>query len=80
MTTTVYSSLKGKRVIVTGGGSGIGAGIVRAFATQGAAVQFIDVAVAPSRALVTALAEAAVAPVFHECDLADLAAVKGTLA
>ena len=29
--------LKGKRAIVTGGGSGFGAGIVRKFATEGAA-------------------------------------------
>jgi len=80
MTTAVYPSLKDKRVIVTGGGSGIGAGIVRAFVAQGAAVHFLDIAAAPSRALVSALAGAAVAPVFHECDLTDLAAIKATLA
>lgn len=39
----VYPSLKGKRVLVTGGGSGIGAGIVAGFAAQGCDVTFFDI-------------------------------------
>ena len=39
----VYPSLRGKRVLITGGGSGIGAGIVEGFARQGSDVTFIDV-------------------------------------
>ena len=39
----VYPSLRGKRVLVTGGASGIGAGIVEAFAQQGSQVTFIDI-------------------------------------
>jgi NAD(P)-dependent dehydrogenase (short-subunit alcohol dehydrogenase family) len=47
----VYPSLRGKRVLVTGGGSGIGAGIVEAFARQGSAVTFIDILSDESEAL-----------------------------
>jgi NAD(P)-dependent dehydrogenase (short-subunit alcohol dehydrogenase family) len=39
----VYPSLGGKRVLVTGGGSGIGAGIVEAFCRQGSKVTFLDI-------------------------------------
>ena len=39
----VYPSLRGKRVLITGGGSGIGAGIVAEFARQRSIVTFIDI-------------------------------------
>lgn len=42
MTLARYPSLAGKRVIVTGGASGIGEFIVRGFVAQGAIVGFID--------------------------------------
>ena len=47
----LYPSLRGKRVVVTGGGSGIGAALVEAFAWQGAAVAYLDNSVDASRAL-----------------------------
>lgn len=47
----LYPSLRGKRVLVTGGGSGIGAGIVEAFARQGSRVTFIDLVEELSKAL-----------------------------
>ena len=49
----VYPSLAGKRVIVSGGGSGIGEGIVEGFVRQGAAVAFVDVLEGQSAALVS---------------------------
>lgn len=72
----IYPSLRDKRVVVTGGGSGIGAGLVTAFARQGARVFFLDVAEADSRRQVEALSAAPHRPVFHRCDLTDIAAVK----
>jgi D-xylose 1-dehydrogenase len=67
----IYPSLAGKKVIISGGGSGIGAGIVEGFVRQGAAVAFVDVADEPSEALVARLADAQVPPVYVHCDIAD---------
>jgi NAD(P)-dependent dehydrogenase (short-subunit alcohol dehydrogenase family) len=71
----VYPSLEGKRVVITGGGSGIGAGLVEAFVRQGAEVHFLDVLEAESRALADSLGEARIAPRFHRCDLRDADAI-----
>ena len=67
----IYPSLAGKRVIVSGGASGIGEGIVEAFVRQGAAVAFVDVMAEESDALVRRFADAAIAPVFIHCDIRD---------
>ncbi|WP_375271052.1 SDR family NAD(P)-dependent oxidoreductase [Sphingomonas sp.] len=76
-----YPSLRDRRVIVTGGGSGIGAGIVEAFVAQGARVAFVDVAEGDSRALVERLSRhAAHAPIFLPLDLTDLDALRDTFA
>ena len=75
-----YGSLAGKRVFVTGGGSGIGAAIVSAFAMQGASVAFVDIARAPSEALRAQLVqEGYTAPVFRHCDITDIAALQATM-
>jgi NAD(P)-dependent dehydrogenase (short-subunit alcohol dehydrogenase family) len=76
----IYPSLRGKRVVVTGGGSGIGAGLVEAFVRQGAQVAFIDILQAESEALVERLSGVGDAPRFFACDLTDLAAVETTFA
>lgn len=75
MTGAVYPSLKGKRVLVTGGASGIGAGLVEAFAGQGAAVTFIDIDVEAGTSLAARLAPCG----FHHCDLRDLAALAAVM-
>jgi NAD(P)-dependent dehydrogenase (short-subunit alcohol dehydrogenase family) len=76
----IYPSLRGKRVVITGGGSGIGAGIVAGFVRQGSEVIFLDVADEDSKILAQQLSDAEIAPVFIRCDLMDLDAVAKTFA
>lgn len=80
MSGAIYPSLKGRLVVVTGGGSGIGAGFTEAFARQGARVIFFDIAEADSKALEASLAELSPAPTFRQCDLMDVAALQACLA
>ena len=76
----IYPSLRDKRVVITGGGSGIGAGLVEGFVRQGARVVFVDLAEDASHALIETLAtDAAHVPVFHRLDLTDLDAVAQTM-
>ncbi|QZH75693.1 MAG: SDR family oxidoreductase [Erythrobacter sp.] len=67
----IYPSLAGRKVIVSGGGSGIGEGIVEAFARQGSAVAFVDVQEDMSEALIARLQDAAIPPHFVHCDITD---------
>ena len=64
-----YPSLAGKKVIISGGGSGIGEGIVEGFVRQGAAVAFVDIEAELSKALVARLGDAEVPPIFSHCDI-----------
>jgi len=75
MPSAIYPSLKGKRVVVTGGASGIGAAMVTGFARQGAETIFVDILERDGRDLVASLGEAAIAPKFHCLDLRDLKSV-----
>lgn len=65
----VYPSLAGKRVIVSGGASGIGEGVVEAFVRQRSAVAFVDVLDDAAQALIGRLADAAIPPLFLNCDI-----------
>jgi NAD(P)-dependent dehydrogenase (short-subunit alcohol dehydrogenase family) len=73
----IYPSLKDRSVFITGGGSGIGASLVRHFAAQRSKVAFVDIAVAPSERLVHEIAQQGdPEPLFIECDLRDIAALR----
>ena len=67
----VYPSLKGKRVLVTGGGSGIGAGLVEGFAAQSCDVAFFDINGSDSEDLAQRLGAR-----FLRVDLTDTAATQ----
>jgi len=76
-----YPSLEGKNVFVTGGGTGIGATIVTAFAEQGAHVAFVDVAENESRQLAEELVATIGAKVWwRTCDVRDIAALQAATA
>lgn len=80
MSRAIYPSLKGKSVVVTGGGSGIGAAITEGFVAQGARVTFLDIADEESRALEARLSGAETAPTYRRCNLKDVAEIERVFA
>ncbi|MCB8839113.1 SDR family NAD(P)-dependent oxidoreductase [Aurantimonas sp. VKM B-3413] len=68
-----YPSLRGRSVVVTGGASGIGAEMVRAFAEQDAKVGFVDLDAERGEALKDELGGAGRRVAFEPCDLRDIA-------
>lgn len=79
MSFAVYPSLKDAVVFVTGGASGIGEEIVRAFAAQGSRVGFVDLDAERGRALAEELSQSA-AIHFEAADLRDIDALKRSFA
>ena len=75
----VYPSLKDKVVFITGGGSGIGASIVQAFARQGAKVGFVDIDEAASEKLIENLKGAATQPRFLRCDVREIGQLRDAI-
>ena len=75
-----YESLKGCPVVVTGGASGIGEFIVRAFFLQGAHVHFLDIDEVKGRRLESVLLSSDTNNQihFHHCDLTVEAEIEST--
>lgn len=71
-----YPSLKGRTVFITGGASGIGAEIVKAFVHQGAKVGFLDKNAMAANALLNELDKQCV---FIETDLTDIENLKAAI-
>src|SRR5262245_47256939 len=75
----IYPSLRDRRVLVTGGASGIGASIVEHFAAQGARVGFIDLDAEAAERLVASLGEKRGNVMFARADLRDIAALRRSI-
>jgi NAD(P)-dependent dehydrogenase (short-subunit alcohol dehydrogenase family) len=75
-----YPSLVDKVVFITGGGSGIGAAMVEAFAGNDAKVAFVDIQAEPSEKLVDKIGAAGKRrPLFVHCDLTDIEALRAAI-
>ena len=76
-----YPSLRGRRVLITGGADGIGAGLVEAFVLQGSKVVFLDISDSKASALVDRLraSPGVTAPEYHHCDLTNIDDLKITV-
>lgn len=78
-----YPSLAGRVVFITGGASGIGEGMVRAFAAQGAHVGFVDIHGADALVQQVQSAPGDVPPgrvLFQLCDVTDTPALLDAMA
>lgn len=76
-----HPDLEGRSVLITGGGSGIGAALTEGFLHQGAKVAFIDIAREESEALVERLdAETGLRALFLNADLRDIDALRAAVA
>lgn len=80
MSFAVYPSLRERVVLITGGGSGIGAAMVEAFVAQGARVAFIDILKAQSETLAERVSALGPKPLFLPCDLTAIPALEAAIA
>ena len=76
MTQTIYGSLRGKTVLITGGASGIGESIARAFHAQGGRVAVLDYNAEAGQALAASLGQGLH---FEPCDVRDIPALQGAI-
>lgn len=77
----IYPSLRNRCVLVTGGGAGIGAATVAAFAAQGARVGFLERDEAHAQRCVAEVETAGfAAPAYRICDVRDIGGVRQAVA
>jgi NAD(P)-dependent dehydrogenase (short-subunit alcohol dehydrogenase family) len=74
-----YPGLEGVPVFISGGATGIGEAIVRAYAAEGARVGFVDLAGAEGKALAEELNDAGGAVTFRRCDITDIDAYRAAI-
>ncbi len=75
-----YPSLRGRVVFISGGSSGIGAELVRAFAAQGSLVAFCGTKPEGGDALIDEIVKAGQPqPCYEACDVRDIAALQALL-
>ena len=79
MTFAIYPSLAGRTVFVSGGATGIGADIVRAFAGNHARVAFVDLQADAGEAMAAALKAAGETALFLRCDVTDVEALRASI-
>lgn len=73
-----YPSLRGRRVLITGGATGIGEALVLGFAEQGAQVAFLDIQDEPAAELCSRIAaQGHPTPLYRHCDLANIESISG---
>ncbi|RUU86328.1 SDR family NAD(P)-dependent oxidoreductase, partial [Mesorhizobium sp. M7A.T.Ca.TU.009.01.3.1] len=76
-----FADLEGASVLITGGGSGIGAALTEGFVRQGANVAFIDIADGPSTALADRIEKTfGKRPLYLKTDLRDVEALRASAA
>ncbi|KAI6903892.1 hypothetical protein KC318_g7841 [Hortaea werneckii] len=85
---TIYPSLRGKKILVTGGAEGIGASAVELFAQQGSKVALLDISESSAKTLIESIKEnstqaaqppwapAIQVPTFYQCDVTNLDQLK----
>ena len=74
-----YPSLVDKTILITGGGSGIGAAMSVLFAGQGCRVVLLDIADEPAHQLLAALRRDGNTASYFHCDVTDIEALQRTI-
>jgi NAD(P)-dependent dehydrogenase (short-subunit alcohol dehydrogenase family) len=79
LTFAIYPSLSGRTIFISGGATGIGADIVRAFASNHARVAFVDVQRDEGESLAAALKAAGETALFLGGDVTDVSALQASI-